>query len=366
MTSPKSLAETVDQTARTAMLTHQTAIRRLSTVLRDEAIPHALLFSGPGGTGKSAAARALAMWCNCAERDGETAIGLVDTAEACPCRSCHKIRANVHPDIHWIAPTGAYIRIDQIRSLCRDLVLKPYEGRYRVTVIADAETMNPEATNALLKMLEEPPPHTVMILLARRKADLLPTILSRCQEVRFAPLPREAVERFLVAAHGLPAEEASAIARLAGGSLESLDSPDGIRRYRQKRVRREWLIRTFAGLLRPPEAENVTLFSLSLAEALCRKKEEATDDLDILARFLRDCLILALAPEKIDAGLLSEPMWAVAEHVPTEALLAMSDAVRTARRRIRANANLRLTLDAMMTAIHQEAVKYGNPVRSSG
>ena len=82
------------------------------------------------------------------------------------------------------------IKIDQIRELCQVLTMKPYEARVRVVIIADAHTLNPAAGNALLKMLEEPPARTVLILTAPQTGDLLPTIVSRCQHIRFKPIAR--------------------------------------------------------------------------------------------------------------------------------------------------------------------------------
>jgi DNA polymerase-3 subunit delta' len=87
-----------------------------------------------------------------------------------------------------VVPAGLQIKIDQVRDLCQSLTMKPYEARIRIALIADAHRMNPAAGNALLKMLEEPPERTVLILTAPQTADLLPTVVSRCRHIRFKPI----------------------------------------------------------------------------------------------------------------------------------------------------------------------------------
>jgi len=176
-------------------------IRILTAFLHKGTIPHALLFTGIEGVGKERAAVALAMAFNCAEnRSGSDAAGVdlrrSDHADAnrpftikpCGiCKSCRKIDSDNHPDIIRLKPSGPFIKIDQIRALCQTLAMKPYEAGMRVVIISEAQAMNPAAGNALLKMLEEPPARTILILVAAHPSDLLPTIVSRCQHIRFNP-----------------------------------------------------------------------------------------------------------------------------------------------------------------------------------
>ena len=140
---------------------HQ-AIGLLTTLLRKGQIPHALVFTGIDGIGKQTAARAFAMACNCAaplpypERPAGASSS--PRVNACgQCRSCRRIQADQHPDILHLRPTGDMIRIAVVRDLIQRLAVKPYEQGRRVVILAEAHTMNPEAGNALLKLLEEPP-----------------------------------------------------------------------------------------------------------------------------------------------------------------------------------------------------------------
>ena len=129
-------------------------IQILTTLIKKGTIPHALLFTGIEGVGKLAAAMTFAMACNCTtqlynQKKSEDISGPCDQ-----CRSCKKIRSGNHPDIIHIKPSGHYIKIAQIRSLCQTLAMKPYEARLRVVIISDSQAMNPQAGNALLKFCQ--------------------------------------------------------------------------------------------------------------------------------------------------------------------------------------------------------------------
>jgi DNA polymerase-3 subunit delta' len=166
---------------------------------------HAYLLHGPAGSGKRDTARAFA---------GELlARGAKDPANA-KARAAH----GAHPDLTWVAPSGAHemLRRDVDESIVAAAAHTPFEAPYRVFVLERADTMNDEAANALLKTLEEPPPYVVLLLLTDRLTQVLPTIASRCQPVRFDPLPPGALAQKLQS-HGVAPEAAEACARLSLG-----------------------------------------------------------------------------------------------------------------------------------------------------
>jgi DNA polymerase-3 subunit delta' len=170
---------------------------------------HAYLFRGPRGSGKRAAARAFAAEVlAAASSDPEDA------------RRRALLDPSPHPDLVWLAPTGAQHMVEEVRErVIRAAAYRPFEGGRRVFVIEAAEAMRDESQNALLKTLEEPPAFVHLILLSSDGEGLLETVASRCQTIEFAPLPAEVLEREL-AAEGAPADEAAAAARLAAGDLE--------------------------------------------------------------------------------------------------------------------------------------------------
>ena len=142
---------------------------------------------------------------------------------------------SLHPDVTVLEPEGQAIKVDQVRQMQRDLAYRPYEGKRRVCILTAADRMAPNMSNTLLKTLEEPPLHTVIILVANSSKAILPTILSRCQQIPFNPLPLPSLTRWLVEQKGLPEAEAHLLASLSEGSpgkalqLQGRDPPNSAR-----------------------------------------------------------------------------------------------------------------------------------------
>jgi DNA polymerase-3 subunit delta' len=135
------------------------------------------------------------------------------------CRACKLITAGKYPDLHLVAPEGNALKIDQVRALQHDLALSPVEGRFRVAILEGMEKATAEASNALLKTLEEPPPHVALVLIAPEAEALLPTIVSRCQPIALRPLSIEAVQEALIERWSVNRERAEKLAHLSGGRL---------------------------------------------------------------------------------------------------------------------------------------------------
>jgi DNA polymerase-3 subunit delta' len=188
---------------------HDWAVNLLLCAVKTEHIAHAYLITGPEHIGKSTLARMLAQALNC---DGQP-------APCGQCRACKLLAAGKHPDLHLITPEGNALKIDQVRALQHDLALSPVEGRFRVAILEGMEKATAEASNALLKTLEEPPPHVVLVLIAPEAEALLPTIVSRCQPVALRPLSIEAVQAALVERWGIDRQRAEKLAHLSGGRL---------------------------------------------------------------------------------------------------------------------------------------------------
>lgn len=173
----------------------------LSSYLEGGQLSHAYLFFGPAGVGKLRAAKAFAS----------------DILAASHPETPHLIATGQHPDYLQVQKETAVIRIEDIRNMEKWLYQKPYWGERRVVVINEAHYLNRESGNALLKTLEEPPAYAIIILVADSSM-LLPTIVSRCQMVRFGPLNTDYVKEVLVEA-GAEEEPAALAAAMAEGSL---------------------------------------------------------------------------------------------------------------------------------------------------
>lgn len=216
--------------------------RILSGALKNNLLASAYLFYGDRGTGKWAMALELAKAINCEKSQGE----------ACDaCASCLKIGKMVHPDVKMIFPVppsksdeknqeeterfrrlksenpyaivkfdkNVNIPVEQIRAVQREIALKPFEAKRKVVIIAEAEKMHVSSANSLLKILEEPPADANLILTSNDLNKLLPTAVSRCQQIRFAKIPPKIIEEELMEVRHLDGERASYYANVCNGSF---------------------------------------------------------------------------------------------------------------------------------------------------
>jgi DNA polymerase III subunit delta' len=205
---------------------HNRTLALLTRSIAASSLPPSLLFTGVSGVGKRRAAVALAQTLNCPAPQHDVAQAepgpLILAIDACgECPSCRRITRSVHPDVIVIEPdpdTGN-IKVDEVRALNERIGYRPFEARWRVVIIDDADAMLDAAQNALLKTLEEPPSSSVFVLITARPDDLLPTVRSRCPRIRFGPLTTGEVAAILEREHRIAATEAQALAAVAGGSV---------------------------------------------------------------------------------------------------------------------------------------------------
>ncbi len=324
------------------------AIGPLRAALRRGALHHAYLFAGPEGVGKATAARLLAQAANC-EASADDACGA--------CGPCHKIARGVHPDVLFLAEERAMAKagrwepragrtpskdivVDQIRDLVdHRLSMRRAEGRRRVVVVDPADAMNPQAQNALLKTLEEPPDDTTLVLVSASADSLLPTIRSRCARLTFSALPEEVIAERLVAS-GREAEEARLTAALSGGSLgRALALDAGALQEREEAVRA-------AATLDPDDAGAWIAFARDHGA----DREHARDLCDLLVLWLRDVLAVKAADEAVHLALTDlgpTTRAAAAALKPVDALRRLDLAAETASV-IALNAAPTLALERML------------------
>jgi DNA polymerase-3 subunit delta' len=184
----------------------------LGTIQRGR-LPSSYLFAGESGVGKKFTAVNLAKAVNCLK-------GGMDACDEC--LSCKKIDAGAHPDFLLISPAAGQIRIEEIRAIDNIVSLTPFEGREKVVIIDEADTMNPFASNAFLKTLEEPPKDSLIILISSNPDRLPDTIRSRCSRVNFTPLPHQSCKKIIETINNQQGnkktdEELSTLVRLSMG-----------------------------------------------------------------------------------------------------------------------------------------------------
>ena len=187
-------------------------------------VPQSLLFAGPDGVGKKLFAFELARMLLCADGGcGKCSvcsrIGVFDIPKPEKGEDYDTVFLSDHPDVGMVVPYKRNLRVGSIRELEREAHFRPFEADKRIFVINDAEKMNDSSANALLKTLEEPPATTYLILVTSRPDSLLRTIRSRCQNIRFAPIPALEIENHLISTGKVSAEDAAVAARVCGGSV---------------------------------------------------------------------------------------------------------------------------------------------------
>lgn len=186
----------------------------LQNYLATNKVPHALMFSGPEGIGKSMLALEFAKALNCQDTTQAQ-----KPCDVCP--ACAKIAGGFHPDVFWVKPSGKsnIISIEQIRELKHNLHLTSFLSARKICLINDAHTMNEEAANALLKVLEEPPEASNILIITDQPYNLLDTIKSRCHKLNCHPVPTPLIEKYLDLHFDIPTQDAASIATFASGSI---------------------------------------------------------------------------------------------------------------------------------------------------
>jgi DNA polymerase-3 subunit delta' len=207
------------------------------------------------------------------------------------------VRSGNFPDLVLIGPEGQNIKIEQIRGLNRALSFKPVSGRYRVSIIRQAEMMTDEAANSLLKTLEEPPPNNLIILNVTEPLAMFPTIVSRCQKVLFRPIPPRDITDWLVNCQSVEKDKAHVLAKISEGSLGK-----AIRMSEGEFIKnREYLISRLIHLqgLSSEEALEMALEykrkrKTSDSEEIGRQEWDLSDLLSIWKSWYRDLLLTKL------------------------------------------------------------------------
>ncbi len=323
---------------------HDRPLTELRRGLEHGRLPHALLFVGPEGVGKRLFARTLAEALLCERRPDEA----LDPCGECP--SCKQVEAERHPDLLFVSkPEDKHdLPIRLIRDLCHDLSLKPMHGHRRIAIVDDADDLSEEASNAFLKTLEEPPPGSVLILIARAAETQLDTVVSRCRVLRFDPLPERDLALVLLE-QGIveDAEEATRLARLGEGSVRraiGLASPE------IESFRRNLIDRLASSSFDPPSlAREVDEFARSAGKESVFHRDRASILLGELARFFRNVLwqtagLAAPSPDIADRRAAER----LAQRLEPEDVFLLADRCLEADYHVQRKANLSFVFSALM------------------
>jgi DNA polymerase-3 subunit delta' len=289
------------------------------------------LFFGPEGVGRALTAKAFlaAIMCRAAKDPHEACLG---------CPTCMRVNELSHPDIMWVnAGKNKKIKIEDIRKARDILNLKPYEASLNACVIEDAHMMTQEASNALLKVLEEPPAGSLLILISSKKELLLPTVISRCTEVRFNPLPVDQAKDIIMNCSELDEESAYFLAYFSEGSpgkaLEVVK--EGVLRRKED----------LAGALKRIAMEK---------DASCltwdqERKDVILEDLELLIMFFRDIVLgkEGLQEFVLDKNLIDTEMYRFFKEYPVEKISNIIEKLISLKQALLGNVNPKLVAQAL-------------------
>jgi len=320
------------------ILGQENSINQLRVYIKDDRLEGGYLFTGPDGVGKKLTALTIAKAINCREGGGEP-------CEICP--ACQKINLSQHPDIHLIdadtpvdsdlkegsADTGGSeaLKIGHVRQLQKEISLRPYEAKRKVFIIDNAHNLTAAASNALLKILEEPPKMSLIILVTDKPARLFKTIVSRCKIIKFPALNRKELEGVLRKNYGLDSSYAHFLAYFCEGRIGkalALKDTDILRK------------------------KNAVIDDLALSTEISSRpidlkdREAVRGYLNVLATWFRDiCLLKSGLPpgEAINSDRQSE-LSACAERLSFAQLNSVMDAISDSILYLERNINTKLLL----------------------
>jgi DNA polymerase-3 subunit delta' len=331
----------------------------LRRMLEHARVPGALLFVGEDGVGKKLFALELAKALNCREPVG------VEACDRCP--SCVRISHSKfpeysddkdnkermvrsdHPDVALARPYNRVLRIGPMRELEQEANFRPFEGRARVFIIEEANRLNEASSNALLKTLEEPPATSHLVLITSRPAQLLPTIRSRCQVVRFSPLAPKEIEAHLLKGREVSPVDARLLAAIARGSIGRALSTN-LEGYRQQR---EAMMDVVGALSLTHDRARLLRASEEMNDA--KRKDEYEPRLDVLAGLVHDVWVLALgaSPEQLLNQDVRPQLSQMAAALDSRRASRWLSQIEQHRHRLDVNINRKIATDALFLSMSE-------------
>jgi DNA polymerase-3 subunit delta' len=322
------------------------AIKAFQNAITNNRVAHAYIFTGQEGVGKALFSKELAKIIFCRHRN----IDACDT-----CNTCQRITNNNFPDLFLILPekNSRVIKIEQLKYLQDILNIKPLESKYKMVVIKSADKMNEEASNCLLKTLEEPPSYAIIILIVTSLESLKETIRSRCQVIRFSPLSTSAVKDILVNNFQLDSTQAERLASISNGSIKRamlLFNADSLKK-------KNWLIDR---LLKLEYGDNLTFskelfyeWNIQDLEILEEKRLYVKELILSFLLYYRDLLVCRIENKELP---LYHTEWREAlvskgRSIPEDTLFSIFHVIRASLEQLDYNANINLLLENMITKI---------------
>ena len=319
---------------------HEQIIEHLQNAIGMDKVSHAYIINGPDKSGKMMLAEAFAMALQC-EKHGK---------EACmECHSCKQALGHNQPDIIYVNHDKPNtISVDDIRTqVNNDIDVKPYSSSHKIYIIDEAEKMNQQAQNALLKTIEEPPAYAVIMLLTTNADTFLPTILSRCVTLNIKVVPDEKIKKFLMEKYQIPDYQADVCVAFAQGNMGRaimLATSEHFNEIKEEAVH----------LLR--EINDMDVDALEAAvKRVVSYKMNITDYLDVISVWYRDVLIYK-ATKNVDQVVFSDQLRFIKDRASKssyEGIENILDGIEKAKARLKANVNFELTMELLLLTIKE-------------
>lgn len=319
---------------------HEQIIEHLKRVVDNHKVSHAYIFNGDKGTGKAILAGAFAKALQCENNDGDS---------CGTCHSCLQAESGNQPDIKWLThDKPATISVDDIRvQVNNDIAIKPYSSRYKIYIIPDAQKMTPQAQNALLKTIEEPPGYAILLLLTNDANILLPTILSRCVILNIKAVDTNVIKEHLIKDYQMPDYKARMLASFSQGNVgkavKMAISVDFQAMYDE-------ILR----LLKHIDSMEINEI-VDAVKKMEAYKMDIDDVIDMMILWYRDIMILA-ATNDPNLIVFKEEYSALNKRVSKSSFNGLDNIIKgmeRAKKRLAANVNFDLTMELMLLTIKE-------------
>ncbi len=328
----------------------QSVVNMLQMAICHKRCSHAYLFTGPESVGKKLTALAFAQTVNCHTLSASVKRRKPDVFDACgKCVSCKKIIHLNHPEVRVVEPEKTSVTIEQIRSIKHESIFKPVEAYNKVYIINNAHTMTPEAMNCFLKILEEPPADVIFILITHRHADLLPTVISRCQIVAFNRLLPGDVTKILQENYEITSSQSIFPSLLAKGNVNKAAAycDDPVIKTRKD------IFDLFVSL-----RKNTSLCindAFMQSEELSKDKEKTRTFINLAVSWYRDQLLVRLSSHQsaLDNQEFYSDLQEEAQSVTSEKIIYILELLMSMKGFLDRTINIRLALENLFVKVSE-------------
>lgn len=319
---------------------HEQIKEHLKNAILMDKVSHAYILNGPEDSGKMMLAEAFAMALQC---EDPHSLGCQE------CHSCKQAMSHNQPDIIYVSHEKPnIIGVDDIREqVNNDIVIKPYSSKYKIYIIDEAQKMNQQAQNALLKTIEEPPAYAIIILLTTNADGFLQTILSRCINLDLRGVPTEVIKKYLMQKHQIPDYQADVCATFAQGNVGRAIALAASEDFGQ--MKKEVL-----SLIKKIDDQDLPDIAV-VARGLNETKSSIDQYLDLMNMWFRDVLYYK-ASEDVNNLIFKDEIYDIKKQAAKRSyhgIEVILEAIQTARIRLKANVNFELVMELLMLAIKE-------------